>query len=284
MTETLLNTITSAKQYKRILRIMFINMQKKTLTGSTTKDEISDLWSSIEEIAKIKTECTCYLIAIQVESLSAIIEESAEPLTSGSLFTVNEMFERVIRQFVEIANLIQSKQLDARSKKFDVIDTVLEFLNGCQPAIVLKYKDYFTQLIDTLFSSSVMLYKFMQTENYVVQLFQKCFTPEKKIIILHLMERLFNRIQFNEDDDNFDAELRKRVFHCLRKYTESFKQSSENIDARFIRKVFSFVVRFYITLIEEGKIVNFEDFFEATCQFYHQESIFQAKVYSPIVI
>ncbi len=94
------------------------------------------------------------------------------------------------------------------------------------------------------------------------------------------MERLFRKIRFNDDDDNLDAELRKRVFHCLRRYTESLKKAANGADFNFLRKAFLFVVRFYIALIEEDTKTNSEEFFEASCKFYHQESIFIAKVHN----
>ena len=127
-------------------------------------------------------------------------------------------------------------------------------------------------------STVQILYQFMLTEALVVQVFQQCFTEEKKKIIFYLMQSLYKRIQFDEDDDNLDAELRKRVFHCLRRYTETMKDCFKSDEIIFARKVFLFIVKFYISLIEERNITNFEELFETKCRLYHQETIFHSKV------
>ena len=196
-----------------------------------------------------------------------------------NIFTVGEIFEKVIRQFDVIKEFLDDKLLDVRSKRFEVLDVVWDFMSSCHPDKIQKYKDFFKKLINTICSLPPLLYQFMLNETLVLHVFQKCFNQEKKIIIFYLMENLYKRIQFIEDDDNLDAELRKRVFHCLRRYTETIKLCFEDHEKAFGCKVFSFIVRFYTTLFEESHITEFERFFESKSKLNHHESIFVAKVF-----
>lgn len=249
-----------------------------------SKEEVSNLWFAIEEIAKLRPEYTCYLVAVQVESLQNMLENPEDDSNRSSMFTIEEIFEKVVRQIGTVRQMIDEKTLDVRNKGFEVIDSVWSFLNECSAEVVMKYKELLKQIVDAICGSAALMYQLALTESLVVQIFQKCFTPERKLIVLYLMEQFFDRIQFSEDDDNLDAELRKRVFHCLRRYTESIKNCFNKNDpeeALFAQKIFSFIIRLYITLIEEGNILDFEAFFEAKSTTSHDEMIFNTQVRYP---
>jgi len=247
------------------------------LNAVESKENVLDLWSGIEEITKIRPECVGHLTSAQIENLQRTIEEEQAQSACENMFTASEIFEKVFRLFDIIKEFIEDKELDVRSKNFEVIEVVWNFINACHADAIIKYKIYFKKVVDSICSFSPMLYQFMLTETLVLEVFQKCFTEGKKIIIFYLMENLYKRIQFSEDDDNLDAELRKRVFHCLRRYTETIKSCCNN--AEFGYQVFSFIVRFYTSLIEEKYIEDFEKFFNAKCSLRHEESIFNARVY-----
>ena len=276
-----MSIVTSPEQYKRILRIVFINIGKKCFHCGESREEVTNLWLAIEEIAKLKHEYTCYSIAVQLEGLHMLIKESNESVSSLSMFSVEEMLEIVLRYLSTFKEMIEEKTLDVRHRGAEVLEAVWNFLNECPAEVVAQYKTELKEFVDIICGVPSLLYQLMLMENTVVQIFQKSFKPERKEIVLYLMEKLFKRIQFNEDDDNIDAELRKRVFHCLRKYTESmnncFNPSDEN-ETLFAHKTFSFIVRFYITLIEEGSIPDFEEFFEAKPKLCYNEYIFSAFV------
>ena len=256
-------------------------MPRKCINAVESKEETSDLWSAIEEISKLRSECMCYLICVQIENLKIVMEEENNQRDLISVFTASEIFDRVLREFETIKDdNTQEKNVDGKSKNLDVnvIEAIWSLVIECRSDSIKQYKAYFKQIIAAVCNFKDMLSQFMTMEALVVQVFQQCFTKDKKVIIFYLMENLFKRIQFTEDEDNFNSELRKKVFHCLRKYTETIHNCFTINESIFARKVFSFIIRFYILLVEERGISSFEELFETKCRLCHQEILFNVKV------
>lgn len=280
--ESLLRSVVSAEQYKRILRVAIINLQHKRLHHDESKDELESFWISIEEFAKENPEHACNLTAVQIETVQKMTTPN-DPYITSSMFGIQDFLEKILCQLDSISKLTGLED----SRSFDVTEMVWNFISDCSVELIRKYKSYLLQIVDAFCESPSLLRLLVLTESLVVQIFRKCFTEEKKVLIFRLMSKLFPRIQFDEEGEDLDAEIRKRFFHCLKSYSESIPEyfsRDDPMEALFARKIFSFIVRLYIVLVEHGDIEDFERFFETTkSKLEHSELIYTIKVNIPAI-
>lgn len=234
-------------------------------------------WVPIEEFAKENPEHACNLTAVQIETVQKMTTPN-DPYITSSMFGIQDFLEKILTQLESISRLEELED----SRSFEVTEMVWNFISDCSVELIRKYKSYLLQIVDAFCESPSLLRLLVLTESLVVKIFRKCFTEEKKVVIFRLMNKLFPRIQFDEEGEDLDAEIRKRFFHCLRSYSESIPQyfnKEDPMETLFARKIFSFIVRLYIVLVEHGDIDDFERFFEATkSKLEHCEAIYTIKV------
>ena len=271
----------SQENYKKILRVVFNRLPRTYFSYAESKEEIENLWDAVQEISKTRGDCLRSLAAVQFETLKDVINETCAEVTTKTILTPEESFDKIIHLFEVIREVDDTESLEIKGEGFDIADFVWQFISQSHSAALLKYEEQVKQIIDAICKSQFLVYQLLLAEDIVEKIIQECFTKEKEPIILHLMKRFFEKMEFNEE--NMDAELRKRVFLCLRRYCNSINVlfDPENPEeCQMAQKIFSFIVRFYIVLVEEGCITDFEAFFEAKIQLYHDESIFSASVIS----
>ena len=268
--ESLLQTVVSSEQYKRILRIAIENLQCKQFHYGESKDELDNFINAIGQFAQIRPEYSCYLIEVQVEALSKNLQE-LELNTPQTIFTIEEYFEKMIGTLQIVKEMIESKKLDIRSKGYEVLDVVWTFICDGNDTLLRSYMQYVFQIMDIMCESLSLMHQLVSTESLVVKIFSSCFTEKRKPIIFRFMEHVFPRLELDLDEDEVEVELRKRFFHCLTLYASSLKNcfdKSDPAEVKFACKVLSFISRIYLSIIEGRDLSNFEQFFEMKSNCY----------------
>ena len=279
----LLNIIDSPDNYKRILRVVFERLPMTYISKPEDKDGIESFWAVVEEVSKTRGDCMRCLAAVQFENLKDVINNHDAQATDQNIFTPEEYFEKIIPLF-EVISGYDTESIGITGEGFNIAESAWNFIGQSRSDAILKYSDYVKQIIDAICDSQYLVYQLVLAEDVIEKIIQECFTNKKTPVILHLMKRFFEKMKFNEDD-NMDSELRKRIFHCIRRYCNAIDtlfDKNKSTERLMAQKIFTFIVRLYIVLIEEGNIYDFEEFFDSSVVLYHDDSIYNSNV-SPML-